>query len=142
MINRILFVLLAITSVSGCVQKSTEQRVAEAKAKYAAEVGESYRAPSAEKENINPMMRLECSTKAGTRISALMNGTSQTVTISGAVFYYINRVDTADRGEGLLFGRKANGEASVIFIQLDRGPSLDIFSERGSLEFACKAYRE
>ncbi|MGP2837122.1 hypothetical protein ACTVJ2_02905 [Serratia nevei] len=142
MINRILFVLLAITSVSGCVQESTEQRVAKAKEKYAAEAGEGYRAPSAEKGNINPMLRLECSTKAGTRISALMNGTSQTVTISGAVFYFINRVDTADRGEGLVFGRKANGEASVIFIQMDRGPSLDIYSQGGSLKFACKAYRE
>lgn len=143
MINRILLVLFAITSVSGCVQKSTEQRIAEAKEKYAAESGRSYRAPSASKESINPMLRLECSTKAGTKISALMNGTSQTVTISGAVFRFIDRVDVTEGRESLVFGRKVNGETSLIFIQMDSSPVfLTIYNPNITLEFACKAFRE
>ncbi|HFF8969425.1 hypothetical protein [Serratia marcescens] len=143
MINRILFVLLAITSVSGCVQESTEQRITKAKAKYAAEAEESYRAPSAEKENINPMLRLECSTKAGTRISALMNGTSQTVTISGAVFRFIDRVDATEGGESLVFGRKVDGETNLIFIQMDSNPVfLNIYNPKITLEFVCKPFRE
>ena len=142
MINRILLVLLAIISVAGCMQKSTEQRIAEAKAKYVIESGGSHRAPSTSKEGINPMVRLECSTKAGTTISALMNGTSQTVTISGTAFRFIDRVYATEGGESLVFGRKANGETSLIFIQMDSNPILlTIYNPKITLEFMCKPFR-
>lgn len=143
MINRILLVLIAITSVAGCVQKSTGQRIAEAKEKYVAESGGNYRAPSTAKEGMNPMVRLECSTKAGTTISALMNGASQTVTISGTEFRFIDRVDATEGGESLVFGRKANGETSLIFIQMDSNPVLlTIYNPKITLEFMCKPFRE
>ncbi|MEL5336828.1 hypothetical protein PTR34_16100 [Serratia nevei] len=143
MINRILLVLIAITSVSGCVQKSSEQRIAEAKEKYAAESGGSYRAPSTSRKGINPLLRLECSTQAGTRISALLNATNKTVTISGAVFYFVDRIDASEGGESLVFGRKVDGETSLIFIQPDNIPIfLTIYNPKITLEFACKPFRE
>lgn len=133
----------AVLSASGCVQKTLDERIAEAKGKYVAQSGAA-RPDQNPTQNINPLVRLECSTKAGTKISALVNGTSQIVTISGTVFRYVDRFDDSNGKDTLMFGRVTNGEKYALFIQMDNFPvPLTMYNEKmGVINFSCQPYTE
>ncbi|EIV6644500.1 TPA: hypothetical protein MDY81_001836 [Klebsiella aerogenes] len=142
-IFRVLFVFFAVLSASGCVQKTLDERIAEAKGKYVAQSGPGS-SDLDHTQDVNPLVRLECSTKAGTKISALVNGTSQTVTVSGAVFRYVDRFDDSNGKDTLMFGRVNHGEKYALFIQMDSFPvPLTMYNEKmGVISFSCQPYTE
>jgi len=140
----VLFVFFVVLSVSGCVQKTLDDRIAEAKDKYAAQSGKHGGSIDPSAQKVNPLVRLECSTKVGTKISALMDGPSQIVTINGAVFRYVDSFDDSEGKNTLMFGRLSNGENYALFIQSDSVPvMLTIYSQKkGAIRFSCKPYSE
>ena len=144
MISRVLFVSFVVLSVSGCVQKNLDDRIADANEKYAAQSGKRSGAIDPSAQKVNPLVRLECSTKVGTKISALMDGPSQIVTINGAVFRYVDRFDDSEGKDTLMFDRVSNGEKYALFIQSDNVPvMLTIYSQKkGAMTFSCKPYSE
>ncbi|HGA2976490.1 TPA: hypothetical protein ACIR47_001188 [Klebsiella aerogenes] len=141
---RILFVFLAVLFISGCAQKTLDERIAEAQERNATQTVGRGDIAASNKQNANSLVRLECKTKVGTRISALMNGASQSIIINGALFRFIDRIQEEDGSESLMFGRIANGEKSVIFIEMDSYPIfLTMFDQKmNSLRFECQPFRE
>ncbi|HGM6673910.1 TPA: hypothetical protein ACKQGF_005138 [Serratia marcescens] len=134
MTKKIVTALILSLFISGCATQTADKRVARAKAKYA----ESNPVPQAP----SPMVRLECNTQAGTQITAMMNGASQTVTINSAVFRFVDR-DDIQGIDTLSFARTVDGITSWVFVNMASSDPvyLSIVSQKTVLKFMCSAYK-
>ncbi|WP_459377758.1 hypothetical protein [Serratia sp. ser-z] len=130
MTKKTISVLILSLFIGGCTTQTTDERMARAKAKYA-ESNPVAQAPS-------PLVRLECNTQAGTQITAMMNGASQTVTINSAVFRFVDRDDVT-----LSFARTVDGVTSWVFVNMASSDPvyLSIVSQKTVLKFMCSAYK-
>ncbi|AWO78927.1 hypothetical protein [Serratia marcescens] len=134
MTKKTISVLILSLFIGGCTTQTTDERMARAKAKYA-ESNPVAQAPS-------PLVRLECNTQAGTQITAMMNGASQTVTINSAVFRFVDR-DDVQGIDTLSFARTVDGVTSWVFVNIASSDPvyLSIVSQKTVLKFMCSAYK-
>ncbi|HDL7101377.1 hypothetical protein [Yersinia enterocolitica] len=87
------------------------------------------------------LIRMECSSLAGNKVTGLFDGPNQRITFGSAVFTYLGRNDSGN-GERLIFQRKVDNDDYFLTLNMDVSPvELRFMTENGILRFGCEGFK-